>query len=221
MVRSRLKSYCACGFPVSGTLRPCRARLRLHTQTASQAGSMLPETPATPICTRPFLNQNSARSLHFSDGFLGNVYAEVEPTFPSDMIKGLSNNKLSILSGRGWRAAALPIACSERHCGALDWRLLCPSGMHRIQPRPPKWTIYYSRVPNSRQLCLPDNVRFAALSCGKANRKRQTRRKAGTQSFRSNGFIPMTAGPPKAHSSGKDIFSFLPVRLPAPCSSFP
>jgi hypothetical protein len=32
---------------------PCRARLRLHTQTASQAGSMLPETPATPPALSP------------------------------------------------------------------------------------------------------------------------------------------------------------------------
>ena len=32
---------------------PCRAHLRLHTQTASQAGSMLPETPATPLALSP------------------------------------------------------------------------------------------------------------------------------------------------------------------------
>ena len=29
--------------------RPCRARLRIQAQTVSQAGSMLPETPATPL----------------------------------------------------------------------------------------------------------------------------------------------------------------------------
>ncbi|HVK56323.1 MAG TPA: hypothetical protein VM532_15010, partial [Burkholderiales bacterium] len=31
---------------------PCRARLRLHAQTVPQAGSMLPETPATPCASR-------------------------------------------------------------------------------------------------------------------------------------------------------------------------
>jgi hypothetical protein len=68
--------------------------------------------------------------------------------FFGDCFKGLSNNKLSILSGRGWGAAALPIACSERRRGTLG-------ALHRIQPRPPKWTIYCSRVPNflGRRLC--------------------------------------------------------------------
>ena len=32
--------------------RPCRARLRMQAQTVSQAGSMLPEIPATPTFAR-------------------------------------------------------------------------------------------------------------------------------------------------------------------------
>src|SRR5450759_1817394 len=33
--------------PAMSSPRPCRARLRLHAQTVSQAGSMLPEFPAS------------------------------------------------------------------------------------------------------------------------------------------------------------------------------
>src|SRR5438105_850311 len=41
---------------------PCRARLRLHAQTVPQAGSLLPETPATP--SAPQLNRSPLATLN-------------------------------------------------------------------------------------------------------------------------------------------------------------
>jgi hypothetical protein len=48
--------------------RPCRARLRLHAQTVSQSGSMLPEFPVSPLpCEKihPFHPKSTSFGAHF------------------------------------------------------------------------------------------------------------------------------------------------------------
>src|SRR5450759_2696163 len=71
--------------------RPCRARLRLHAQTVSQAGSMLPEFPASPLpCEKihpfylsPYLRRRPLGSIHLTDALddIGHFRGILIPVF--------------------------------------------------------------------------------------------------------------------------------------------